>query len=79
MKEISKLNAFIENRYVGTLAITKNGLTAFEYSDEWIAEGYSLNPFSLPLKRKFSCQTICLLMAFLVFLPTRFPMAGADY
>lgn len=63
MKEISKLNAFIENRYVGTLAITKNGLTAFEYSDEWIAEGYSLNPFSLPLKKK-------------VFLPNYMPFNG---
>lgn len=63
MRKIDKLDVFIEERYVGTLAEAKNGIVAFEYSDEWIESGYSLNPFSLPLEKK-------------VFLPEYQPFEG---
>jgi hypothetical protein len=46
------LDVFLENEKVGTLAEINNHLVAFEYSDEWLNKGYSINPFSLPLKKE---------------------------
>ena len=37
---------------VGTLARTRDGLFAFEYHDDWIKDGFSLNPLSLPLEKR---------------------------
>lgn len=37
---------------VGTLAMADRYRVAFEYSDEWIANGFSISPFSLPLEKK---------------------------
>lgn len=37
------------DRRVGRLAQARNGLVAFQYDAEWIAHGYSINPYSLPL------------------------------
>ena len=39
-------------RVVGTLAQTTNGKVAFSYDDEWLAAGFSISPFSLPLEKK---------------------------
>lgn len=35
---------------VGTLAITENGLAAFEYSTDFLQKGFSISPFYLPLR-----------------------------
>ena len=43
------LAVFIGDRRVGTLAETPEGLAAFQYDAEWILNGYSINPYSLPL------------------------------
>lgn len=61
--DVHKLDVFIGNQLIGTLAEAENGLTAFEYSDEWLISGFSLNPFSLPLEKK-------------VFLPKYMPFYG---
>ena len=37
---------------VGKLVLTKDKKVAFQYSDEWIRTGFSLNPFSLPLEKR---------------------------
>ncbi|MDR1953756.1 MAG: type II toxin-antitoxin system HipA family toxin [Clostridiales Family XIII bacterium] len=50
-------------RLVGTLASTRENLVAFEYADQWIAEGFSLNPLSLPLEKR-------------VFFPKYLPFEG---
>lgn len=34
------------------MALYKNSLAVFEYSKEWLAEGFSISPFSLPLEKK---------------------------
>jgi len=39
-------------RNVGTLAISQNKKVAFQYDDEWIESGFSISPFSLPLKKQ---------------------------
>lgn len=39
-----------QGRRVGTLALTPDGLCAFEYAPQWRADGFSISPFELPLK-----------------------------
>ena len=51
MRTVSKLEVYLDGIRVGTLAPYQRYLTVFEYSDEWIASGFSISPFSLPLKK----------------------------
>ena len=69
MKKINKIDVFIGERHVGTLAETDH-LIAFEYSDKWIREGFSLNPFF---------PDMSLLKVFSVYLRILFRTAGADW
>lgn len=52
MNRLNKLDVFYHDRLVGTLALYQNRLAAFAYSDDWLAEGFSISPFSLPLEKK---------------------------
>ena len=45
-----ELDVYYHGRRVGTLAETYDKLVAFQYSDEWLADGFSISPFHLPLK-----------------------------
>lgn len=42
----------MHGEHVGTLARAENGVLAFQYSDSWIENGFSISPFSLPLERR---------------------------
>lgn len=50
MKENKILNVFNGNKKVGTLLLTNDNRIGFAYDEEWIRYGYSISPFSLPLK-----------------------------
>ena len=52
MDNYKYLKAFYNDKLVGTLAKTPDGLVAFEYDNEWLATGFSISPFSLPLQKK---------------------------
>lgn len=52
MKEINVLSVLLDGRKIGTLAKYERNLTAFQYEDEWLTEGFSINPLSLPLEKK---------------------------
>ena len=52
MREDRVINVFYLDRLVGTLAITNERKAAFEYADEWLENGFSISPFSLPLEKK---------------------------
>ena len=52
MEKYSYLDAFAGETKVGTLALYKNSLAAFEYSEEWLNTGFSISPYSLPLQKK---------------------------
>lgn len=52
MEKITNLDVFYHERRVGKMALYKNNLAAFEYDREWIADGFSISPFSLPLVQK---------------------------
>ena len=52
MKKIKSLQVFYNEKKVGTLALMKNNIVAFEYDNEWVNNGFSISPFSLPLKKQ---------------------------
>lgn len=47
--EVRQLKVLMQGKHVGTLASTPSGEVAFQYSSEWIADGFSISPLSLPL------------------------------
>ena len=49
---IRKIDVFSNKTKVGTLAFTNDNNIAFQYSDEWLKIGFSLNPFKLPLTKE---------------------------
>ena len=63
MNRLNKLDVFYHDRSVGTLALHQNRLAAFEYDSDWITDGFSISPFSLPLQKK-------------VFMPKTDPFEG---
>lgn len=50
MNSIKQLEVLYADKLVGRLALTKEGLCAFEYSAEWLSGGFSISPFELPLR-----------------------------
>ena len=52
MNRLNKLEVFYHERLVGTIALYQNRLAAFEYDSNWLATGFSISPFSLPLEKK---------------------------
>lgn len=42
----------LDGQYVGAAALTPDGLMAFEYGDDWVANGFSISPLSLPLEKR---------------------------
>lgn len=76
MDRIKQLNVFYHERKVGTLALYKERLAAFEYDKEWIESGFPVSPFSLPLEKrvflpKADPSEVCLVCSRIVF-----PMDG---
>lgn len=52
MKRVNNLDVFYHERKVGTMALYKNLYAAFEYDAEWLLDGFSISPFSLPLEKR---------------------------
>lgn len=54
---IEKINVFYHSRLVGDLTLSKYDKSVlFKYSKEWLNDGFSISPYSLPLEDKyFSC------------------------
>lgn len=52
MNRDKQLFVFYKDRKVGMLAQTVDRKIAFAYDDAWLEEGFSISPFSLPLKKQ---------------------------
>ena len=52
MKRDKQLFVFYKERKVGMLAQTSDRKIAFAYDDAWLKDGFSISPFSLPLKKQ---------------------------
>ena len=63
MKENGTLQVLYDGKVVGNLALMAGRKIAFEYSEEWLETGFSISPFSLPLKEQ-------------VFIPTKEYFSG---
>ena len=63
MDNYKYLKVFYNSKLVGTLAKTSENIVAFEYDNDWLNNGFSISPFSLPLIKK-------------VFLPKYEPFDG---
>lgn len=50
MNSVKKVEVWWNERLVGHLALTREGLCAFEYSAEHLSAGVSISPFELPLR-----------------------------
>ena len=50
METADKLEIYFGGVKVGTMAPYQRYRTAFEYSEEWLRDGFSISPFSLPLQ-----------------------------
>lgn len=49
---IKQLQVLYNQKQVGTLALTVDQKVAFQYSEEWLKDGFSISPFSLPLNNQ---------------------------
>ena len=52
MNRVEKLDVYYNDRIIGTLALYNGRLNAFQYSKEWLMDGFSVSPFSLPLENR---------------------------
>lgn len=52
MQEVNKLKVLYQGRLVGTLVKYDKYRTVFAYDKEWLADGFAISPFSLPLSGK---------------------------
>ncbi len=51
MREVDKLSVTYRNRTVGQLRISSDSrLCLFQYSEEWLKDGFSISPLELPLR-----------------------------
>lgn len=52
MNEIKKLTVLYNQKKVGYLALLDNIKIGFQYDEDWLKDGFSISPFSLPLTNK---------------------------
>ena len=49
------LQVCYEDRLVGTMVLTADRIAAFEYSDEWLEDGFSISPFFAAAEKAGIC------------------------
>lgn len=47
---VKSVNVVIAGIPVGRLALRPDGLSVFEYSDQWLKQGFPISPLHLPLQ-----------------------------
>ena len=52
MNRIDRLTVFYHGRPVGDMVLADNRFAAFEYDKNWLTDGFSISPFSLPLEKR---------------------------
>ena len=52
MIKVNKLKCIYNDKIVGYLIESKSGKVSFQYDDEWLENGFSISPFSLPLSKE---------------------------
>ena len=78
MSQRESLEVRMDDRLVGTLALTANHKVAFSYSEEWLEHGFSVSPFSLPLKNEVFVPKKIILTDYLEYLQIVCRIIGGD-
>ncbi len=52
MKNLEKLDVYIDGEPVGTLAIMNDGRVAFQYSRHWLNNGFAISPLEFQKKKR---------------------------
>ena len=73
MREGNALQVFYDEKLVGTLAMTADHKAAFQYSEEWIENG-----FPIPLKSRFLYRQKIILTDYLEYLQIVCRIIGGD-
>lgn len=50
-REIDMIDVLLSDQHVGRISASPDGVAAFEYSPKWLENGFSISPFSLPLRK----------------------------
>lgn len=79
MKQGNALQVLYDGKIVGTLAMTANHKAAFQYSEEWLEDGFPISPFSLPLKEQVLSRQKITLMDYLAYSQTVYLIIGGDH
>ena len=56
--DIRSVRVLCDGRAVGTLALSADGVLAFEYDDAWLGEGFSISPLIACLTDGGVCWSI---------------------
>ncbi len=51
MNRYNSVSVLYEGKKVGTLAMGSDHIARFEYDAGWLADGFAISPFSLPLRQ----------------------------
>ena len=79
MSQRESLEVRMDDRLVGTLALTANHKVAFSYSEEWLEHGFSVSPFCASAKKvKCLCQKRIILTDCSEYLQIVYRMHGAQ-
>ena len=78
MREGNALQVFYDEKLVGTLAMTADHKAAFQYSEEWIENGFPISPFHFPLKSRFLYRQKIILTDYLEYLQIVCRIIGGD-
>ncbi len=68
-----------DEKLVGTLAMASGHKVAFQYSEEWLEDGFSISPFSLPLKNQVFVPQKDYFDGLFEYLRTVCQITGEDY
>ena len=79
MRENKVLHVYYGERLVGTMALTESKKAAFEYADEWLADGFSISPFHFLWKRRFLFPQKIIFEVYSACLQTACRMRGDSY
>lgn len=52
MGSLNRVEVWYRNQKAGLLALTHDGLCTFEYAEGFLANGFSISPFELPLQKR---------------------------
>ena len=78
--ETNKLiNVFYNQVKVGVLALSDDKKIYFQYDNDWLENGFSINPFSLPLKKAYSIHQKHILRGYLGCFQTHCQIHGGKY